>query len=239
MAGINAARKLQGKEPVVLDRSQGYIGVLIDDLVTKETHEPYRMMTSRAEYRLLLRQDNADLRLTKIGYEIGLIDEERYEQLLKKEEMIAEEMERVRHVNIGAGKRVQEILEGLGSTPLNSGISLAELMKRPECTYDNLAALDENRKKLPEDVREQVNINIKYEGYIKRQLRQIEQYKKLEKKAIPEDLDYQEVGSLRLEARQKLEKIRPVSIGQASRISGVSPADISVLLIYLEHRNRR
>ncbi len=239
MAGINAVRKLQGKEPVVLDRSQGYIGVLIDDLVTKETKEPYRMMTSRAEYRLLLRQDNADLRLTKIGYEIGLIHEERYQHLLEKEAMIAEEIKRVRHVNIGAGKRVQEILERLGSTPLNSGISLAELIKRPECTYDNLAKLDEQRKELPYEVREQVNINIKYEGYIKRQLRQIEQYKKLEKKVIPEDVDYQEIGSLRLEARQKLEKIRPVSIGQASRISGVSPADISVLLIYLEHRNRR
>jgi len=233
IAGINAARKLQEKDPIILDRSQGYIGVLIDDLVTKETKEPYRMMTSRAEYRLILRQDNADLRLTEIGYEVGLIDEERYQGFLEKKKQIEEETERVRKVMLGANARVQQVLEQLGSTPVNSGISLADLIKRPECDYNSLSVLDENRPELSEEVREQVNINIKYEGYISRQLRQVEQHKKLEKKLIPEKIDYNLVPSLRIEARQKLEQIRPRSIGQASRISGVSPADISVLLVYL------
>jgi len=234
IAGINASRKLQGKEPIILERSQGYIGVLIDDLVTKETTEPYRMMTSRAEYRLLLRQDNADLRLTEIGYEIGLISQERYQNLLRKKEMIEKETERIKHIYVGANETVQKVLENLGSAALHSGVSLGELIKRPECTYENLAELDPDRQTLPEDVKEQVNINIKYEGYISRQMRQVEQQKKMEKKLLPEDIDYNNITSLRLEARQKLEKIRPRSIGQASRISGVSPADISVLIVYLE-----
>ena len=234
IAGINAARKLQGKEGIIIDRSQGYIGVLIDDLVTKESHEPYRMMTSRAEYRLLLRQDNADLRLTKIGYEVGLIDEERYQNLLKKEKMIEEEIERVEHTNIGTSDKVQKVLESFGSTPLNSGTTLAELIRRPELSYDKLSEIDENRPELPYDVEEQVNINIKYDGYIKRQMRQVEQFKKLENKKIPEDINYDEIQSLRIEAKQKLNAIRPASIGQASRISGVSPADVSVLLVYLK-----
>ena len=233
MAGINAARKLQGKEGIVIDRSQGYIGVLIDDLVTKESHEPYRMMTSRAEYRLLLRQDNADLRLTKIGYEAGLIDENRYKKLLKKEEMIDQEIYRVNHVNIGTTPKVQEILRSCGSTELNSGTTLAELIRRPELSYEKLALIDENRPELPDDVKEQVDINIKYEGYIRRQLRQVEQFKKLENKRIPDDIDYNNINSLRIEAKQKLSEIKPLSVGQASRISGVSPADISVLLVYL------
>ena len=234
IAGINAARKLQGKEGIIIDRSQGYIGVLIDDLVTKESHEPYRMMTSRAEYRLLLRQDNADLRLTKIGYEVGLIDEERYQNLLKKEKMIEEEIERAEHTNIGTSDKVQKVLESFGSTPLNSGTTLAELIRRPELSYDKLSEIDENRPELPYDVEEQVNINIKYDGYIKRQMRQVEQFKKLENKKIPEDINYDEIQSLRIEAKQKLNEIRPASIGQASRISGVSPADVSVLLVYLK-----
>ena len=234
IAGINAARKLQGKEGIIIDRSQGYIGVLIDDLVTKESHEPYRMMTSRAEYRLLLRQDNADLRLTKIGYEVGLIDEECYQNLLKKEKMIEEEIERVEHTNIGTSDKVQKVLESFGSTPLNSGTTLAELIRRPELSYDKLSEIDENRPELPYDVEEQVNINIKYDGYIKRQMRQVEQFKKLENKKIPEDINYDEIQSLRIEAKQKLNAIRPASIGQASRISGVSPADVSVLLVYLK-----
>ena len=234
IAGINAARKLQGKEGIIIDRSQGYIGVLIDDLVTKESHEPYRMMTSRAEYRLLLRQDNADLRLTKIGYEVGLIDEERYQNLLKKEKMIEEEIERVEHTNIGTSDKVQKVLESFGSTPLNSGTTLAELIRRPELSYDKLSEIDENRPELPYDVEEQVNINIKYDGYIKRQMKQVEQFKKLENKKIPEDINYDEIQSLRIEAKQKLNAIRPASIGQASRISGVSPADVSVLLVYLK-----
>ena len=233
IAGINAARKLQGKEGIVIDRSEAYIGVLIDDLVTKESREPYRMMTSRAEYRLLLRQDNADLRLTKIGYEIGLIDEERYQKLLDKERMIQEEIERVEHVTLGTSEKVQSVLEAYGSTKLTSGTTLAELIRRPELSYENLAELDIHRKELPADVIEQVNINIKYNGYIQRQLRQVEQFKKLESKKIPETLDYNEVPSLRIEAKQKLTAMRPASIGQASRISGVSPADISVLLVYL------
>lgn len=239
MAGINAARMIQGKDPIILDRSQAYIGVLIDDLVTKETSEPYRMMTSRAEYRLLLRQDNADLRLTKIGHEAGLIDDERYERLLRKEKQIEEEEKRLDHVNIGAGKEVQDLLESLGSTTLKSGASIKELIRRPELNYMVLAPVDPNRPPLPEDVQEQVNINIKYEGYIRRQMSQVKQFKKMEKKKIPENIDYEDVGSLRIEARQKLSKIRPSSIGQASRISGVSPADISVLLIYLEQMHHR
>ena len=234
IAGINAARKLQGKDGIIIDRSQGYIGVLIDDLVTKESHEPYRMMTSRAEYRLLLRQDNADLRLTKIGYEVGLIDEERYQRLLKKERMIEEETERVNHTNIGTSEKVQEVLKSYGSTPLNSGTTLAELIRRPELSYDKLADIDENRPDLPYDVEEQVNINIKYDGYIRRQMRQVEQFKKLENKKIPDNIDYNQIKSLRIEAKQKLSQIRPASIGQASRISGVSPADVSVLLVYLK-----
>ena len=236
MAGINAARKLQGKEGIVLDRSQGYIGVLIDDLVTKESHEPYRMMTSRAEYRLLLRQDNADLRLTKTGYEIGLIDEERYQKLLRKEEMIEEEIKRVSHTNVGTSEQVQELLKAFGSTPLTSGTTLAELIRRPELSYEKLEPIDIYRPDIPIDVKEQVNINIKYEGYIKRQMRQVEQFKKLENKKIPDDINYDEIQSLRIEAKQKLNQIRPVSIGQASRISGVSPADVSVLLVYLGAR---
>ncbi len=236
IAGINAARKLQGKEGIIIDRSQGYIGVLIDDLVTKESHEPYRMMTSRAEYRLLLRQDNADLRLTKLGHEIGLIDDARYKRLLEKEKLIADEIEREEHTNVGTAKEVQDLLERYHSTPLTSGISLGDLIRRPELSYDALAPIDKERKELPADVAEQVNINIKYEGYIKRQERQVEQFKKLEKKMIPESIDYNEIQSLRIEAKQKLSQIRPASIGQASRISGVSPADISVLLVYLESR---
>ncbi len=234
IAGINAARKLQGKEGIMINRSQGYIGVLIDDLVTKENHEPYRMMTSRAEYRLLLRQDNADLRLTKLGYEIGLIDEERYQRLLRKEKQIQEEIDRVNHTNIGTSEEVQLLLEVYGSTPLISGIKLSELIRRPELNYQCLAPIDSGRKSLPYDVAEQVNINIKYDGYIKRQQRQVEQFKKLEDKRIPEDINYDEVHSLRIEAKQKLKEIRPASIGQASRISGVSPADVSVLLVYLQ-----
>ena len=238
IAGINAARKLQEKEGIVIDRSQGYIGVLIDDLVTKESHEPYRMMTSRAEYRLLLRQDNADQRLTEIGYEIGLISEERYEHLKEKEKMIAEEIERVKHVNIGTSEKVQKLLEQYGSTSLVSGTTLAELIRRPELSYEVLAEIDEERKVLPAEVIEQVNINIKYDGYIKRQQRQVEQFKKLENKKIPEEINYDEIQSLRIEAKQKLNAIRPASIGQASRISGVSPADVSVLLVYLGGKNR-
>lgn len=234
IAGINAARKLQGKEGIVIDRSQAYIGVLIDDLVTKENHEPYRMMTSRAEYRLLLRQDNADLRLTKLGYEIGLIDEERYQKLLIKEKQIQEEIERVEHTNIGTSEEVQMLLDIYKSTPLVSGIKLSELIRRPELNYQCLAPIDPKRKNLPYDVAEQVNINIKYEGYIKRQQRQVEQFKKLEDKRIPEDIDYDEVHSLRIEAKQKLKEMKPSSIGQASRIAGVSPADVSVLLVYLQ-----
>lgn len=233
IAGINAARKFLGKEPVVLDRSQAYIGVLIDDLVTKGTNEPYRMMTSRAEYRLLLRQDNADMRLTGIGHEIGLIDDERYEKLLEKERLIEEEVERMKNTTVGARAEVQELLAKYESTPLQSGTTLAELLKRPELSYEIIKDIDKDRKELTEDVKEQVNIELKYEGYIKRQLRQVEQYKKLENKKIPEDIDYDDVYSLRKEAVQKLKELRPASVGQASRISGVSPADISVLLIYL------
>ncbi len=235
IAGINAARKMQGKEPLILDRSQAYIGVLIDDLVTKGTNEPYRMMTSRAEYRLLLRQDNADLRLTKIGYEVGLIDEDRYQSLLLKEKQIKEEIDRLEHSNIGGTEEVQKLLLSYDSTPLQSGVTLAELVRRPELDYHKIAPIDVNRKELPMDVCEQVNINLKYEGYITRQMKQVKQFKKLEKKYIPQDIDYTLVNSLRTEAVQKLSDIRPETVGQASRISGVSPADISVLLVYLEN----
>ena len=236
IAGINAAMEVKGKEQLILDRSEAYIGVLIDDLVTKENHEPYRMMTSRAEYRLLLRQDNADLRLRKKGWEVGLIDDETYHKLQEKERMIHEEIERVEHTTVGGSAEVQSLLESQGSTLLKSGTTIAELIRRPELNYKVLAPIDKERPELPEDVCEQVEINIKYDGYIRRQMKQVEQFKKLEQKKIPEDIDYEEVGSLRIEARQKLEAYRPVSIGQASRISGVSPADISVLLVYLESK---
>ena len=234
MAGINASMKVMGKEPVVIGRDQGYIGVLIDDLVTKESHEPYRMMTSRSEYRLLLRQDNADIRLSKIGYEVGLISEERYQRLLEKEKQIDEEIERLKNIHIGANSKVQEFLVRNGSTPLQTSANLAEIIRRPELNYDLTKELDEDRKELRKEVRDQVNINIKYEGYIKRQESQVKQFKKLENKKIPVDIDYNNVNSLRIEAVQKLSKVRPSSIGQASRISGVSPADITVLLVYLE-----
>ncbi|MBR4182261.1 MAG: tRNA uridine-5-carboxymethylaminomethyl(34) synthesis enzyme MnmG [Lachnospiraceae bacterium] len=233
IAGINAAMKLLGREQIVLDRSEAYIGVLIDDLITKENFEPYRMMTSRAEYRLLLRQDNADMRLTPIGYKAGLISDERYEKLLSKKKMIEEEIERISAIVIGAAAKNQEYLESIGSTPLSCGVKLSDLICRPELDYDKTAPLDPERPVLPDDVREQVNINIKYEGYITRQEKQIAEFKRLEKRLIPDDIDYDDVSSLRLEARQKLTKLRPVSIGQASRISGVSPADISVLIVYL------
>jgi tRNA uridine 5-carboxymethylaminomethyl modification enzyme len=235
MAGINASMKLLGKEQVVLDRSEAYIGVLIDDLVTKETREPYRMMTSRAEYRLILRQDNADLRLSKIGHRVGLIDNERYEKLMEKEVQMEEEIKRLENTLIGANAEVQALLEQYGSNILKTGTTLAELIRRPELTYEMLAPMDKDRVELPKSVIEQVNIYIKYEGYIQRQMRQVDQFKKMEGKLIPEDLDYTQVPSLRIEAKQKLNQIRPRSVGQASRISGVSPADISVLLVYLEH----
>ena len=239
IAGINAARKLQGKEPLILDRSQAYIGVLIDDLVTKENREPYRMMTSRAEYRLLLRQDNADLRLTKIVYDVGLVDKKAYEKVFKKETQIKEEMKRLETVMIGGTEEVQTFLRQYGSTELKNGVSMAELMKRPELDYEILSVLDKERPILTKEVREQVNINIKYEGYIKRQLKQVEQFKKLEGKKLSENLNYQAISGLRKEAAQKLDLYKPVSIGQASRISGVSPADISVLLVYLEQKRRQ
>lgn len=239
IAGINAARKCQGNDPVILDRSQAYIGVLIDDLVTKENHEPYRMMTSRAEYRLLLRQDNADMRLTDIGYAVGLIDEDRYDKFCKKRIQIEEEIQRVKKINIGAGKAVQNLLVEKGSTPLKSASTLAELIKRPELNYECLAPLDPERQPLDEDVIEQVNINLKYEGYISRQMKQVDQFKKMENKLIPEEICYEEVHNLRKEAIQKLNDVRPHSIGQASRISGVSPSDISVLLVYMEQFRHR
>ena len=237
IAGINAAMEVKGREQLILDRSEAYIGVLIDDLVTKENHEPYRMMTSRAEYRLLLRQDNADLRLRKKGWEVGLIDDETYHKLQEKERRIQEEIERVEHATVGGSAEVQSLLESLNSTLLKSGTTIAELIRRPELNYKVLAPIDKERPELPEDVCEQVEINIKYDGYIRRQMKQVEQFKKLEQTKLPEDIDYEDVGSLRIEARQKLEAYRPVSIGQASRISGVSPADISVLLVYLEGRS--
>ena len=234
IAGINAARKVKEKDPLILDRSQGYIGVLIDDLVTKGTNEPYRMMTSRAEYRLLLRQDNADERLTPIGYEMGLIDEERYEKFQEKYKCIKEEVERVKNSYVGNSDKVQNLLKEHKSTELVSGISLAELIKRPELNYDILKEIDTGRPELSEEICNEVNIVLKYEGYIARQQKQVEQFHKLEKKKIPANIDYDKVGSLRLEAIQKLKEIKPESIGQASRISGVSPSDISVLLVYLE-----
>ncbi|MCD7870953.1 MAG: tRNA uridine-5-carboxymethylaminomethyl(34) synthesis enzyme MnmG [Enterocloster clostridioformis] len=236
MAGVNAAMKIQGREAVVLDRSQAYIGVLIDDLVTKENHEPYRMMTSRAEYRLLLRQDNADIRLRKIGHDIGLVSDEEYEHLLKKVDDIQSEIKRLEKTVIGVNGQAQTFLEKYGSTLLKSGITLAELVKRPELDYDKLEELDEDRPRLPDDVREQVNIEIKYEGYIKRQMQQVVSFRKLEDKKLPEDFDYSEVNSLRREAVQKLNKVQPATIGQASRISGVSPADISVLLVHFTRK---
>ena len=239
VAGINAAMSVLLKEPLILDRSESYIGVLIDDLVTKENHEPYRMMTSRAEYRLLLRQDNADLRLRKYGYRVGLISQERYDWILEKERLIEEEIARVEKVNIGANKKVQALLEEYESTPLNTGTSLAELIRRPELNYEVLAPIDEDRPELPDEVAEQVNINIKYDGYIKRQIKQVENFKKLEVKKIPENFDYDDVNSLRIEARQKLKQYQPVNIGQASRISEVSPADISVLLVYMEQMRQK
>ena len=259
VAGINAALKILGREQIVIDRSEAYIGVLIDDLVTKESREPYRMMTSRAEYRLLLRQDNADQRLTKFGHDVGLISDERYQYLLDKQEIILSEIERLEHTNVGANKEVQELLLKYESTPLNSGTTLAELIRRPELSYEALAPIDKNRDlmnvcackcmnyadnsqksvdKLYGEVIEQVDINIKYDGYIKRQQKQVEQFKKLETKRIPDDIDYDVIKSLRIEAVQKLKQYRPISIGQASRISGVSPADISVLLVYLESYRR-
>ena len=239
IAGINASMEILGKDPLVLDRSEAYIGVLIDDLVTKENREPYRMMTSRAEYRLLLRQDNADLRLREKGYMAGLVDEETYQKVLIKEKQIEEEKERLEKTTIGNTEEVQAFLESQNSTLLKSGTTLSELVKRPELSYSSIAVLDPNRPELPWDVCEQVEINLKYEGYISRQKKQVEQFKKLEKKKIPADIDYDDVGSLRLEARQKLKDYQPVSIGQASRISGVSPADISVLLVYMEQYGRK
>ena len=234
VAGINAAMKILGKEQIILDRSQAYIGVLIDDLVTKESLEPYRMMTSRAEYRLLLRQDNADQRLTKIGHDVGLISDERYEKLVEKEKIIAEEIERLEHTNVGTSQEVQELLAACNSTLLTSGSTLADLIKRPEITYEILRPIDYARTyELSEEVMEQIDINIKYDGYIKRQMKQVEQFKKLENRRIPDNIDYDKVPSLRIEAVQKLKQYRPISMGQASRISGVSPADISVLLVYL------
>ena len=234
IAGINAAMKLLNKEPLILDRSDGYIGVLIDDLVTKETQEPYRMMTSRAEYRLLLRQDNADLRLSKYGYRVGLLSKERYEKTVEKQKIIDEEIERLKNTSVGTSEKVLELLRLYNSTELTSGITLAELVRRPELSYSMLAPIDKNRPQIDETIAEQINIELKYEGYISRQIKQVEQYKKLEKKKIPADFNYDAVPSLRIEARQKLKKIRPVSIGQASRISGVSPADINVLVVFMK-----
>lgn len=238
IAGINAGLYVQGKEQIIIDRSQGYIGVLIDDLVTKETFEPYRMMTSRAEYRLLLRQDNADLRLREIGYKVGLVSKEQYDALLKKKEMIEKEIDRLKNSSIGANKTTQEFLERHNSSTLKTGSTLAEILCRPEINYEMLCELDEKREPLSSAVIEQVEIEIKYEGYIKRQISQVSQYKKMEKKVIPSDIDYDDIKSLRLEAVQKLKQFRPINVGQASRISGVSPADVSVLLVYLEHKNQ-
>ena len=234
IAGINAAMKILGRKPLILDRSQAYIGVLIDDLVTKDNREPYRMMTSRAEYRLLLRQDNADLRLSEIGHEVGLINDERYNWVCEKKKLIAEEIDRVNTVKIGANKEVQEILQKYNSIPLTNGTTLAELIRRPELDYDKLAPIDKSRPELSYEVTDQVNILIKYDGYIKRQVKQVEHFKKLENKKLPTDFDYNEISGLRIEAQQKLNLFQPLNIGQASRISGVTPADISVLLVYLE-----
>ena len=239
MAGVNAAMFLLSREQIILDRSEAYIGVLIDDLVTKENNEPYRMMTSRAEYRLLLRQDNADLRLREKGYQIGLISEEQYQSLLKKKQMIKEEICRMKEHTVGASKENQDFLIRHNSSILKTGSNLAELVCRPELSYEILSEIDPDRPSLPADVIEQVEIEIKYEGYIERQLRQVEQFKKMERKKIPADIDYDSVPSLRIEARQKLKSFHPISIGQASRISGVSPADVSVLLVYMEQYNRK
>ena len=238
VAGINAAMEVLGREQLVLARSESYIGVLIDDLVTKENREPYRMMTSRAEYRLLLRQDNADLRLREKGYQVGLVTQEQYDYIQWKKEKIEEETQRMEHVHVGAVKEVQELLQQYGSTPLKNGISLGDLIRRPELSYDIVAPLDKKRSELPYDVREQININIKYDGYIRRQLKQVEGFKKLENKKLPKDIDYDAISGLRIEAKQKLNAYRPISIGQASRIAGVSPADISVLLVYMESYRR-
>ena len=237
IAGINVAQKVKGKAPVILDRAQAYIGVLIDDIVTKGTNEPYRMMTSRAEYRLLLRQDNADLRLTQIGYEVGLISENRYNNFIKKKQAIEEEIERLETTTIKPTKEVNQVLQKFNSSQITTGVKLAELLRRTELKYEDLTEIDENRKLLPSEVTKEVEIEIKYKGYIKLQQQQVEKFKKLEKKLLPKDIDYSKLKGLRLEARQKLNKIQPESVGQASRISGVSPADISVLLIYLEQRN--
>jgi len=236
IAGINASLKVLGRKQIVLDRSESYIGVLIDDLCTKESFEPYRMMTSRAEYRLLLRQDNADLRLREKGYEIGLISEEQYNHLIEKKRLIAEEIERLKSTIVGANKKVAEFMEKHNSTPLRTGNTLAEILCRPEFEYETLEELDVERKPLPKEVTEQVSIEIKYEGYIKRQIAQVNSFKKMESKLIPADLDYDDIKSLRNEARQKLKQFNPISVGQASRISGVSPADISVLLVYLSSK---
>ncbi len=239
VAGINAARKVLGKDPIIIDRSEAYIGVLVDDLVTKETREPYRMMTSRAEYRLILRQDNADLRLSEIGHEIGLISEERYQWVITKKVQIENEITRLEKVKVGSNKEVQSFLEKNNSQPLKTGTSLAELIRRPELSYELIEELDPEREELDNEVINQVNINIKYDGYIKRQLKQVEQFKKLENRSIPNDINYDDVNSLRIEAKQKLKHIKPINVGQASRISGVSPADISVLLVYLEMLRRK
>ena len=239
VAGINAAMYCTKQEPLILDRSEAYIGVLIDDLVTKENHEPYRMMTSRAEYRLLLRQDNADIRLTEIGHRVGLIEEERYEKLCEKKKQIEKEINRLKNTVVGASKEVQALLEEKGSTPLKSASTLAELIRRPELNYEALESIDKERKPLDELVIEQVNINLKYEGYITRQMKQVEQFKKMENKLIPEQIVYEDIHNLRKEAIQKLNDIRPYSIGQASRISGVSPSDISVLLVYIEQMRHK
>lgn len=239
IAGINAVKYLKGEEPFILDRSQAYVGVLIDDIVTKGTKEPYRMMTSRAEYRLLLRQDNADLRLTSLGYEIGLIDEERYRKFLQKKQEVKEELDRLKKVIVTPTQEVQNFLVEIGSSPIKSGITLHELMKRPQITYENTAFVDLQRPEISEAAAEQVEIQIKYDGYIKRQLKQVEQFKKMENKRIPEGIDFYAIKGLRIEARQKLSEIRPYSLGQASRISGVSPADISVLMIYMEQMKRQ
>ena len=239
IAGVNAVRCIEGKEPVILDRSQAYIGVLIDDIITKGTEEPYRMMTSRSEYRLLLRQDNADLRLTPIGHEIGLISDERYTAFLHKKAAVEQEKERLTRLIIKPGEHTNKVLEGIGSSPIKSGVTLAELIRRPEVGYANTAALDPERPVLSDAVCEQVEVQIKYDGYIKKQVAQVEQFKKMEKKLIPENIDYTAIGGLRLEAVEKLTDIQPKSMGQASRISGVSPADLSVLLIYLEQNRRQ
>lgn len=239
IAGVNAVRAIEGKEPVILDRSQAYIGVLIDDIITKGTEEPYRMMTSRSEYRLLLRQDNADLRLTPIGHEIGLISDERYSAFLQKKAAVEREKERLTQLTIKPGEHTNKVLEGIGSSPIKSGVTLAELIRRPEVGYANTAELDPERPVLSDAVCEQVEVQIKYDGYIKKQIAQVEQFKKMEKKLIPENIDYSAIGGLRLEAVEKLTDIQPKSMGQASRISGVSPADLSVLLIYLEQNRRQ